>query len=187
MKNRNVDNDRHAYMIMCHNNFDQLCRLLKLLDDARNDIYIHVDIKSRDVPYDRIKDSLKCARLFFVRRIDIVWGGFSYVRCYCILLKAATKTKHTYYHMLSGVDLPLKSQDEIHDFFRNNAGKEFITFDYRSNRNKKLLHRVKTYHFLQEIIGRKKGKLYDKLRILEKKLIRLQNRLGVDRSSGKMT
>ena len=35
---------RHAYLIMCHQNYQQLCRLLKLLDDERNDIYHHIDI-----------------------------------------------------------------------------------------------------------------------------------------------
>ena len=41
MVNRNIIDDQHAHMIMCHNHFSQLCRLLKLLDDARiNSTYI---------------------------------------------------------------------------------------------------------------------------------------------------
>lgn len=43
------------------------------------------------------------------------------------LLKEATASgKYGYYHLLSGMDLPIKDQDTIHEFFEKNAGKEFI-------------------------------------------------------------
>ena len=35
--------DRHAYLIICYNNFKILQMLLSAIDDDRNDIYIHVD------------------------------------------------------------------------------------------------------------------------------------------------
>ena len=38
---------KHAYLIMCHNNLEVLKTLVSLLDDSRNDIYIHIDRKSR--------------------------------------------------------------------------------------------------------------------------------------------
>lgn len=38
-------NDKHAYLIMAHNEFDILEKQLRLLDDYRNDIYIHIDKK----------------------------------------------------------------------------------------------------------------------------------------------
>lgn len=34
--------NKHAYLIMAHNNFDLLSLLLQLIDDARNDIYIYI-------------------------------------------------------------------------------------------------------------------------------------------------
>ena len=34
---------KHAYLIMAHNNFYILEKLLHLLDDPRNDIYVHID------------------------------------------------------------------------------------------------------------------------------------------------
>lgn len=37
--------DKHAYLIMAHNEFDILEKQLILLDDYRNDIYIHIDKK----------------------------------------------------------------------------------------------------------------------------------------------
>ena len=37
---------KHAYLIIAHSNLKQLQQLLLLLDDPRNDIYIHIDAKS---------------------------------------------------------------------------------------------------------------------------------------------
>ena len=143
---------RHAYLIMCHQNYQQLCRLLKLLDDERNDIYLHIDRKSKDVPYEMIRNSLCHANLHFTKRMSVTWGSDSMIWCTLLLLKEAVKTEHAYYHLISGVDLPLKTQDEIHDFFHEHEGKEFITFDWRSNRTGAKLDRVRIYYFLQNFI-----------------------------------
>ncbi len=37
--------NKHAYLIMAHDNFEQLKILLDLIDDYRNDIYLHIDKK----------------------------------------------------------------------------------------------------------------------------------------------
>ena len=46
------------------------------------------------------------------------------------LLKFAqtNNLKYDYYHHISGVDMPLKTPNEIDEFFKNNAKKEFIHF-----------------------------------------------------------
>lgn len=62
------------------------------------------------------------------------------------LLEHASKNQYDYYHLLSGVDLPLKSQDYIHQFFDKNNGKEFINFD-ECVRNIVIEKRVKYYYF----------------------------------------
>lgn len=38
-------NEKHAYLILAHNDPKVLELLVRLLDDSRNDIYIHVDKK----------------------------------------------------------------------------------------------------------------------------------------------
>lgn len=114
--------DRHAYLIQAHDNFGQLRELLQALDDERNDIYVHIDAKSN------FNGGLFCRRanLFLTPRIPVNWGGPSQIWSELILLEEAIKTPHSYYHLLSGSDLPIKSQDFIHDFFRKNDGKEFV-------------------------------------------------------------
>lgn len=75
------------------------------------------------------------------------------------LLSEATKKPHFYYHLISGVDFPLKSQADIHQFFDNNAGKEYISFDQCKERMEELKDRIRYYHWLQDKIGRNRGKL----------------------------
>jgi hypothetical protein len=120
---------KHAYLIMAHNNFYVLEKLLCLIDDERNDIYIHIDKKVEKFDFNYFKALLKKSKIFFINRINVNWGGFSQVKCWMLLLKSAIENRYEYYHLLSGVDLPLKTQDYIHTFFDVNAGKEFIGFD----------------------------------------------------------
>ncbi len=41
---------KHAYLIMAHNNFDQLAMLCRLLNDERNDLYVMIDSKVINPP-----------------------------------------------------------------------------------------------------------------------------------------
>lgn len=71
----NIPIDRHAYLILCHNNFEHLQNLLRALDDDRNDIYIHVDKKVQDCPFDVINNMEIDANIFWVKRHSVNWGG----------------------------------------------------------------------------------------------------------------
>lgn len=143
---------RHAYLIMAHNNWHQLQTLLSLLDDERNDIYLHIDRKSTDFSADLVHT--KRSRLILTDRMSVYWGGHSQIQCELLLLKAALPGKYRYYHLISGVDLPLKTQDEIHCFFRENDGKSFLEFDPLASEDKELFaFRCCYYHPLQNYAG----------------------------------
>lgn len=173
--------DRHAYLIMCHNNFYILCKLLTALDDNRNDIYIHVDKKAKDCPYETIKDSITNASLYFVKRFSVNWGGYSQIRAELALLDTATKSYHDYYHLISGVDLPLKTQDYIHNYFQEHSGSEFIRYDPNISREIEFQDRIRYYYFLQEFIGRNKGKLAALCYIMQTSMLSFQKKLNIDR------
>lgn len=140
--------NKHAYLIMAHNEFDILEKQLILLDDYRNDIYIHIDKKVKDFNFDYYKDIVKKSKLYYVKRVDARWGDFSLVQCELNLLKAAVKEEYKYYHLISGVDLPLKTNDEIHDFFNNKDGLEFIHF-CTEQQAINVRNRVLRYHFMR--------------------------------------
>jgi len=135
---------KHAYLILFHNQQDVTNRLISAIDDSRNDIYIHVDRKVLQQPVFRVQR----AHLYFVEnRIDVRWGDVSVVEAELELMKAALQQRenYAYLHLISGVDMPLKSQDFIHSFFEQHKGKEFIGFsqyDYRREVERK----VQRYH-----------------------------------------
>ena len=119
--------NKHAYLIMAHNQFDLLKRLLSCLDHERNDIFIHMD-KKADCSFDDIRSVLQKSSCYFTPRICVSWGGYSQIQAELILLKAATeKGNYAYYHLITGVDMPLCPQQEILDFFDNCGNKEFIS------------------------------------------------------------
>ena len=117
--------NKHAYMIIAHNELGLLQKLVSALDCPENDIYIHFDKSRYTEEVNRI--TAVHSKLTIVSEIAVHWGSYSMVRCELLLLKLATRTPHSYYHLLSGVDLPLKSPREIYSFFES-SGKQFVHF-----------------------------------------------------------
>lgn len=118
---------KHAYLIIAHNEFEVLKALVGVLDDERNDIYVHFDAKVEGLP----QLSVSRSKLYFTeKRVDVRWADYSMVEAELTLFKEACSKgeNYAYLHLLSGVDMPLKSQDYIHDFFDLNQGKEFIDY-----------------------------------------------------------
>ncbi len=142
-----MDTSKHAYLIMAHNNFYCLEKLLLLLDDARNDIFLHIDVKADNFDFSYFRQLCKNAQVIFSdKRMDVRWGGESQVLCEMYLFRIASQHKtYHYYHLLSGADLPLLSQNAMHAFFED-RNECFITihdelsvYDYQ---------RISRYHFL---------------------------------------
>lgn len=137
--------EKHAYLIVAHNNFNVLQHLILALDDKRNDIYLHIDKKVKCHPkivtrYSNLK--------ILTNPVEVNWGGYSLIQAEMLLFESAYKSQGTvqysYYHLLSGVDYPLKTQDYIHDFFSQNSGKEFIGF-FCGDISRELLQKVQVY------------------------------------------
>ena len=117
---------KHAYLIMAHNEPEILSFLVSLLDDARNDIYIHWDIKSGEKP--RLA-TCHASLNWTQRQVDVRWADFSMVDAEYVLFEEANANgPYAYYHLISGTDLPAKSQDYIHDYCEKHQGQEFIGF-----------------------------------------------------------
>ena len=81
-------------------------------------------------------------------------GGGTQIVAELFLLREAAKTPHMYYHLLSGNDLPIKSNQYIYQFFDSHLGEEFIHIDRTPIPRNYLYDRINEYHFLQDYIGR---------------------------------
>ncbi|MCI6059631.1 MAG: beta-1,6-N-acetylglucosaminyltransferase [Dorea sp.] len=110
---------KHAILIMAHNQYDILEKLLIMLDHERNDIYIHIDRKSGFFDEEHFKQLCHHSRVTFIPRKRLHWGHSSLVECELDLMEAAVSSGETYcyFHLLSGVDLQIKHTEEIHRFF----------------------------------------------------------------------
>lgn len=181
----NANLDRHAYLIICHGNWNILKYLCILLDDKRNDLYIHVDKKAKYFPKQEIADVVWRSRLVFIPRISVNWGGYSQIQAELNLLAEATKGNYRYYHLLSGVDMPLKTQDEIHAFFDQHDGENFLNFSDNEMRTGKFLDRVQYFHFLRDIMGKKVGVIPSILGKVESYSLLIQQILKVNRIRNK--
>lgn len=115
---------KHAYLIIAHHEFEVLEKLVQAIDDERNDIFIHFDRKLKSYPLFKTH----YANLYILeKRIDIRWGHVSQIRAeYALFETAYMQGRYAYYHLLSGVHLPLKSQDYIHRFFDSLDDKEVL-------------------------------------------------------------
>ena len=150
---------KHAFLIIAHNNWWQLKKLIECLDSDTHDIYVHVDKKSKDFDESYFRNSATKSSLKFYREFEVYWGGFSQVQVEMFLLKQACSNGYDYYHIISGADLPLKSNEEIDSFFEKNKGKEFILYDEEALKgNPEISRRAKYYHFLQNYRRRYAGK-----------------------------
>lgn len=144
---------KHAYMILAHKNFDQLRKLIEILDHPLNDIFVHVDAKAHDFHEEEWRNCTNHSKLVFITpRINVNWGGVSIMRSEIALLRKATENdSYDYYHLLSGMDMPIKTQDYIHAFFDKHKGKEFINlWEFK----KSTLSRFRYYTIFPEGEGR---------------------------------
>lgn len=158
---------KHAYLIMAHNQFYILEILLKLIDDERNDIFLHIDKKVSNFNFNYFKKIVKKSNLYFTERYDVRWGDISLTMATINIVEEAVKNKqkYKYYHLLSGVDLPLKTQNQIHDFFKN-KNNEFIHFCSEENRKKVMDRYVYSHFFIRYL--KEKNKIYKTFKIIDK-------------------
>ncbi len=151
---------KHAYLIVAHNERPILERLLSLLDHPRNDIYLHIDAKAKEL-YEGIKGyKTQHSRLEVIdRRVDVRWGDISMVEVEYTLLESAHQNgPYAYYHLLSGVDMPIKSQEYIHRFFDENGGRAFVSFWNDEKNERDAMRRTSMYYlFTRDLHVKKKS------------------------------
>lgn len=154
---------KHAFLIMAHANFAILKKLVMLLDDSRNDIYIHIDKKAIEKP------SLCCekARLYILdERMDVRWATIKQIELEFLMFHTAyQKGPYQYYHLLSGVDLPIKTNNYIHRFFEKYDGYEFVGFVDTAEACRHLF-KVQLFHFFSSNLKNKQSlsaKLHQKI------------------------
>lgn len=167
----------HAYLIMVHEKPDFLKILLQRIDNPNNEIYIHIDSKASGFDEVEVKKWTFYSEIHFIKSQSVTWGAYSQIEVEMNLLEEAILSNYEYYHLISGIDFPLKESNEIITFFEHNKGKEFIQFQNK-NLSKKNLNRVRYFYPFQEYIGKKKNFLWG----IQKFLVLIQKVFHIDRT-----
>lgn len=108
---------KSAIMMTVHKNEEQVNCLIDHLS-KEFDVFVHVDKRC----------SLKICEqenVFVYRKYKVYWGSFNQIMATLFLLKKACSIGYDRYLLISGQDLPIKTNKEIIDFFDNND-KEYI-------------------------------------------------------------
>lgn len=176
--------DCHAYLIIAHNQFDLLKKVIKMLDHPKHHIYVHISKKVKNFPKDEFDGLTKYSPVVFTPRVPVSWGAYSQVESELTLIDSAISKEYGFYHIISGVDMPLKTADEIYNFFEANKGKEFVEFmtDDENIATDQFVentkNRINSYQLFRQYIPRNKDTF---LKRQQSRLIYWQKRFGVDR------
>ena len=174
---------RHAWLIIAHNEFGILQRLVSALDSPQSEIYIHIDKKVESLPDIHVKRS----RLIFLSdRIDVRWGSILQIKCELVLLKTAFASgPYDYYHIISGTTLPLKSFEEIDLYFHQYRGKSVFRSLCQPPSSQEIL-KVRRYNLFVRHYASPKAFLRKSSQFLWKASVAIQRLLGIEANQGKV-
>ena len=123
-----------AFLITAHNDPTQLKRMIGSL--PMNSVFIvHVDAKADMQSFTNIIDD---SRVYFIDdRTNVMWGSIGVVEAQMKTIRKALELHRQeridYFILLTGLDYPLWSNDDITAFFANAKGQEFITTLWMEN------------------------------------------------------
>lgn len=120
-----------AYLINAHKNAEHIVRLIDRLNNDNTDFVIHVSKSCEQGFYKEIKALTKSyPNVFFCKREQGMHYGWGIVQGTINGMEKLFEvgSKFDYFHLLSGQDYPIKTNEEIFRFFEENRGKEFMYY-----------------------------------------------------------
>ena len=129
------------------------------MDYPFNDIYVHIDKKVKDINLEILLNCAKFSKIKIYQEIDVKWGGYSQVEVELFLLKKAINNNYMYYHLMSGMDLPIKNPQYIYNYFKQNNRYEFINFDETAGQDA-IQDRIKYYYIFNDFKRRNNKCIY---------------------------
>lgn len=122
---------KSAYLIITHNEFEVLQRLVSALDDEMNDIFIHYDRKVRELP---VISTEKSGLHVLDDRVDVRWGTVSQIKAEYALFEAAVRVGgYSHYILISGTHFPLMSNEKIAAYLANHEGQTLLPYMENAN------------------------------------------------------
>ena len=139
-----------AYLILAHRNPQQLEKLIQGLSSDGSLFFVHLDARSDSESFAFLN---RMPHVYCVDRLPIHWGGWNLVSATLLLLQKSHELNCDRFHLLSGQDYPLKSNEELSRFFCN----EFNYVSYfrlpTESWNNGGIDRYRTFHFVDALSG----------------------------------
>src|SRR5262245_60492602 len=108
-----------VYLILAHNHFSHVVRLVKRLLQTDCAIILHVDVNAK-APRHLLSECGQPGRVFLAtRRYATSWGNFDTVVATLALLREGVERfpDTRYFSLLSGQDYPIKTPGALNAFF----------------------------------------------------------------------
>lgn len=171
----------HAWLIIAHNEFEILQRLVSALDAPESSFFIHIDKKVKTLPVIHAEQG---EVIFLTERIDVRWGSVSQIKCELALIgAAASRGKYDFYHIISGTTLPLKPKEELFSIFEKFRGKCLLSGLCKDLPYQETL-KVRRYNcFLKNYASTKRSKKIVS-QFLWKSVVTLQRFSGIETNRG---
>lgn len=149
--------------LLFNNDIGLLQKQVELLSNGKNRIVIHIDSKYvLDLADTRYIQIANTPFVYFIeKRINVQWGSFRFIEVILEFFKIIYSFENiSYVHLLSTQCFPVKSLEEIENFFSPGQKKQFINnFEFINGFWKK---RIELYHF-HELYNPRSKKLKDQL------------------------
>ena len=120
---------KHIFLILAHKDIVLLKNLIAILRLYNGSILVHYDAKSNINWKELFKEELQDGHLHFIENPKkIFWGSFSIIQATFLLIDQALKVcpDGEYFHLLSEQCYPVKSPAYFDEYFKKNAGTNFI-------------------------------------------------------------
>jgi len=138
---------------MAHKYPRQLNRLVDRLNDDSSNFFIHIDKKTNLSTFESLK--IFGEKVVFIDRFNARWGKYGIILPLLSGLKKIKESRFLFDRIiiLSGQDYPIKSNQQISEFFNNSPHSVFINFfpmpnfDKWPGRDRGGLYRVDKYYF----------------------------------------
>ncbi len=140
---------KHAIVITAYTDYLML-RLLCEIYHKDFLVYIHVDKMSESITDEHIQELNQIENVYAIRKYKCYWGSLNHLQALIDMSKEALKNPDVnYIHFSTGQDLPIKSNEEIKDFFEKSGNKSFLNFHFPdAHYHKPELEMWKYYYFI---------------------------------------
>lgn len=165
-----------ACIITAYHKFNQLNALVDCLSQ-KFEVYVHID-KKANLEWKQLLNINEHVHIY--SKFSINWGSSAHLKAIVWLMREALSNENiSYFHIISGDDWPVRSLEEIYNYFDNSHEIALLTTkmsDMTAEWYKKSVKWQKYYSFL-DILNYKN--LYQK--IFVKLFVKFQQLVGVNR------